>query len=164
MGLDHVFLNNGCTGHCVVQHVEVLVDGFRGDFLAETLLERAVGEVEADDDGPADIVPHLLHGSVVDKVQVIAFYKDTGAADFVGHQLALTERDTTTVAALGVVHGDTAVHLGLLTGLHELDLARGLLKTLALEDGGRCLGVFCKLLLHCLQEELLRSLDFCFLP
>jgi len=124
-----VFLNDCCAGHGVVQHVEVLVDGLRGDFLAETLLERVVGEVEANDDGPADIIPHLLHCCVVDKVEVVAFYKDVGAADFVGHQLALTERDTTTVAALGVVHGDTAVHLGLLTGLHELHLTRGLLKT-----------------------------------
>ncbi len=119
----------------MVQHVEVLVDGLRGDFLAETLLEGVVGEVEANDDGPADVIPHLLHGSVVDEVEVVAFYEDVGAADFVGHQLALTERDTTTVAALGVVHGDTAVHLGLLTGLHELDFARGLLKTFAGEHG-----------------------------
>jgi len=38
VGLNHVFLNNGCTGHGVVQHVEVLVDGLGGDFLAEALL------------------------------------------------------------------------------------------------------------------------------
>ena len=161
VGLDHVFLNDGRTGHRVVQHVEVLVDGFGGDFLAQTLLERAVGEVEADDDRPADIVPHLLHRSVVDEVQVIAFHKDTGGADFVGCQLALAERDTATVAALGVVRGNTAVHRDLLTFLHELDFSRGLLKTLAQEDGVHCLGVFGKLCLHCLQEELLGPFDFC---
>ena len=94
-----------------------------------------MGEVKTYDDGPADVVPHLLHGSVVDKVQVVSFYEDTGAADLVGHQLALAERDTTAVAPDGVVHGDTAVHLGLLTGLDELHLARGLGKTLALVDG-----------------------------
>ncbi len=112
MGLDHVFLNDGRAGHCVVQHVEVLVDGFRSNFLAETLLEGLVGEVEADDDRPADVVPHLLHCSVVHKVKVISLDKDAGAGNLVGCQLALAERDTTTVAALGVVHRDAALHCG----------------------------------------------------
>jgi hypothetical protein len=44
-----VFLNDGCAGHGVVEDVEVLVDGLRGNFLAETLLEGAVGEVVRSD-------------------------------------------------------------------------------------------------------------------
>ena len=60
--------------------------------------------------------------ALLTKWQVIALYKDTGGADFVGCQLALAERDTATVAALGVIHGDAAFHRGFLTCLDELHL------------------------------------------
>ena len=159
MGLDHVLLDHGCTGHGVVEHVEELVDGLRGDFLAETLLQGLVGKVHVHEDGPPDIVPHLLHGSVVDEVQVVALNEHAGARDLVGHQLALPERDAADVAADGVVHGDATGHCCSVPGFDELHLPRGLLQALAGKHGARALGVLGELLFQGLQEELLGSLD-----
>ncbi len=130
MGLDHVFLNDGASGHCVVDNVEILVDGFRSNFLAETLLQGLVGHVHGHDYGSADIIPHLLHGSIVDEVQVITLNEGSGAGDFIGHQLTLTHRDTAKVAAVRVVHGDSTCSFDLLVLGHELLLTGRLLKTI----------------------------------
>ncbi|OQC71774.1 MAG: hypothetical protein BWX50_00221 [Euryarchaeota archaeon ADurb.Bin009] len=163
VGLDHVLLDDGRTGHGVVQDMEVLVDRLGGDFLTETLLQGLVGKVHPDDDGSPDIVPHLLHSRVVDEVQVVALDEDAGAADLVGHQLALAHRYTAQVAALGVVHGYAAVHLGGKARLHELHLARRLANTVELvELGGLGLDVLSlELLLEGFQEQLLGSLNLC---
>ncbi len=154
VGLDHVLLDDGCTGHGVVQDVEVLVDRLRGNFLSETLLQGLVSEIHADDDRPPDIVPELLHGRVVDEVQVVTLDVDTGAGDLVGHQLALAHRDTAEVAALGVIHGDATVHLDGTARLHELHLTGGLADTTELiELGGLGLDILPpELLLKGFQE------------
>ncbi len=143
--------------------MEVLVDRLGGNLLAQTLLQGLVGKVHADDDRSPDIVPHLLHGRVVDVVQVVAFNEDAGAGDLVGHQLALAHRDTAKVAALGIVHGDAAVHLDGTARLHELHLTRGLANTVKLvELGSLGLDVLpLELLLEGLQEHLLGSLNLC---
>jgi hypothetical protein len=162
VGLHHVFLDNSGTGHCVVQHVEVLVDCLRGDLLAQTLLQGLVGEVHADDNRPADVVPELLHGSVVHEVQVVTFYEDTGLADLVGHQLALTERDTAKVAADRVVHGHATVHLGSFACFDELLLPGRLGEAAkAVERGVHGLGVLSlELLFQRVKEQFLCSLNF----
>jgi hypothetical protein len=149
VGLDHVFLNDRCTGHGVVEHCQVVADRFRSHGLAETLLQGLVGDVEADDDGPADVIPELLHRRVVDEVQVVAFYCDVGAADDVVHQLPLAEWDTTHVDHR-VVSGDAPLLGDGVTGLLELDLSLGLRVTLVLVLGHLCGRFFGKLLLHCL--------------
>lgn len=73
VGFDHHFLNHCCTGHGVVKDFKVVVDGFRGNFLTQPLLESLVSHVKTDDTGSPDVIPHLLHCSVVDVVEVIRF-------------------------------------------------------------------------------------------
>ncbi len=78
VGLDHVFLNHSSTRHCMVEDVEVFIDCLRCNFLSETLLECCVCKIHSYDNGPADVIPHLLHCSVVDEVQVVTLYEDVG--------------------------------------------------------------------------------------
>ena len=163
VSLDHVLLDDGRTGHGVVQDVEVLVDRLRGNLLSKTLLQRLVSKVHSDDDRPPDIVPHLLHSRVVDEVQVVALDEDAGTGDLVGHQLALAHRDTAQVAALGVIHGDATVHLDGAARLHELHLTGRLADAVELvELGGLGFDVLTlELLLEGLQEQLLGSFNLC---
>ena len=149
VSLDHVFLNDSCTGHGVVEHCQVVADRFGSHGLTKALLQRLVGDVEADDDGPANVVPQLLHCSVVDEVKVVAFYRDVGAAHGVRGELPLTEWDTTHVDHR-VVSGDAPLLGDCVSCLLELDfpLGLGVAFVLVLRSlGGR---VFGELLLHCL--------------
>ncbi len=143
--------------------MEVFVDRLGSNLFPEALLQGLVGKVHPDDDGPPDVVPHLLHRSVVDEVQVVALNEDAGVGDFVGHQLALAHRDAAEVAAFGVVHGDAAVHLDGTACLHELHLTGRLTDAVELvELGGLGLDVLSlELLLECLQEQFLGSLNLC---
>ncbi|OPX81055.1 MAG: hypothetical protein A4E43_00760 [Methanosaeta sp. PtaB.Bin005] len=74
VGLHHVLLNHGCAGHGVVEDLQVVVDGLGCDFLAQPLLQHLMGHVQADHNGPPDIIPELLHGWIVNEVQVVALY------------------------------------------------------------------------------------------
>ncbi len=136
VGLDHVFLNHCCARHCVVENVKVFVDGFRGNFLAETLLESCVCKIHTDDNSTADVIPELLHSSVVHEVEVITLYEDTSGGDFVGHKLSLTHGESAKVAVLRVIHRDTTFHLDTSGSLHEFAFSRGLLKATKVVERG----------------------------
>jgi len=142
--------------------VEVLVDGFRSNFLAKTLLKSAVCKVHVDDDSTTDIIPHLLHCRVVDKVQVITLYKGSGSGNFVGHELTLTHWQTTEVAAVGVVHGDSTAKFYLLGCFHELFLSCRLVQaTKVVKTGLGVCDVSLEFGLQCFEEKFLCSLYFC---
>jgi len=146
----------------VVKDVKVLVDGLRGDFLAKTLLQGLVCKVHVDDDGTTDIIPHLLHCRVVDKVQVVTLYKGSGSGNFVGHELTLTHWQTTEVAAVRVVHGDSTAKFYLLGCLHELFLSWGLVQTTkVVKTGLGICDVSLEFGLQCFEEKFLCSLNFC---
>jgi hypothetical protein len=94
VGLDHHFLNHCCTGHCVVENFKVVVDGFRGNFLTQPLLKGLVSQVKTDNTGSPDVIPHLLHCSVVYVVEVIRFTNNVSAGDDIRSNCTLADRST----------------------------------------------------------------------
>jgi len=131
VGLHHVLLNHGCTGHGVVEDLEIVVDGLGCDLLAQPLLKHLMGHIQADHDGPPDIIPELLHGGVVDEVQIVALYHILGGGELVGHQLPLTQGNAAGMD-IGIVAGHAALAFQLLGVLHELPLAGVLLRAQSL--------------------------------
>jgi len=147
--LCHVLLHDGAAGHRVVHGLEVVVNGLRSDLLAKPLLDDGVRGVQAGDDGPADIVPRLLHGGVVDKVQVIALGVYVGVGQLVGHQDTLAERN----ADVGVHHRDATSLGDLVRLLDPLPLPLGLLPaTVGVVMGAYLRRGLLELLLHRIQE------------
>ena len=110
----------------MVEDLEVVVDGLGCDFLAEPLLQNLMGHIQADHDGPPDIIPHLLNGWVVDEVQIVALYYILSSGELVGYELSLSERNAAGVN-IGVVAGHAALAFQLLGVVHELPLAGVLL-------------------------------------
>lgn len=150
--LGHVLLNDRTARHGVVHGLQVQVDGLRGDLLAQPLLDNAVGGVETDDDGPADIIPRLLHGGVVHEVQVVSLGVDVRVGQLVRHEDTLAERNANVL-----VHHWDATLLGDLVGLlYPLLLPLGLLPATKGVVVGVDLGrVLLELLLHRVNEELI---------
>ncbi|VVB67086.1 Uncharacterised protein [uncultured archaeon] len=122
MRLAHVLLNHGCAGHGVIEDLEIVVDGLGCDLFAQPLLQHLVGHIQAHDDGPADVIPHLLHGGVVDEVQVVALYHILSSGELVWYELPLSQGYSAAVD-IGVVAGHATLALELLGVLHELPLA-----------------------------------------
>ena len=161
MRFAHVLLNHGCAGHGVVEDLEIVIDGLGCDLLAEPLLQHLVGHIQTDNYGPPDIIPHLLHGWIVDEVQIVALYDIVGSGELVGYELPLSQGNAAGVN-IGIVAGHAALLLQLLGGLHELPLADVLIgpqsqisRRLAFEFrlvllGDRLLGI--ELPVQCFQE------------
>src|SRR5665648_858467 len=91
---DHVFLNNCCSRKCVVDHIKIVCDCFRCDFLAESLFECLVCNVKTDNACSSDIIPHLLHCCIVYEVKIVAFADSVCTGDCVWGELSLAEWDT----------------------------------------------------------------------
>src|SRR5512137_1062140 len=128
VSLYHVLLNHGCSGHGVVEDLQVVVDGLRSNLFAQTLLQHLVGHIQTYNDGPADIIPHLLHSWVVDEVQVVALYYVLSSGELVGDQLPLSERYSTAVD-IRVVAGNATLAGDFLGRLHKFPLTRTLIRT-----------------------------------
>ncbi|VVB92073.1 Uncharacterised protein [uncultured archaeon] len=94
MGFDHVFLDDCCAGHCMVQDFEIVVDCLRGNFLAQSLLKCLVCQVKSYDACSPYVVPFLLHCSIVDEVEIVTIAYDICSRYYVWGQLSLTHGDT----------------------------------------------------------------------
>ncbi len=94
MGLDHHFLDDSCTRHCVVQYFQIVVDALRCDFLAQPLFQSLMSQVHTYNAGSPDIIPFLLHSRIVDIVEVVAIAYNICSTKGVRGQLSLTQWDT----------------------------------------------------------------------
>ena len=126
-----MFLDNGRTGHRVVQCLEIAVDGLGGNLLAESPGQRLVSGVKTYDNRTPDLIPHLLHCGVVDVVEVIAFTHHVGPRDIVRHELPLAEGHTAEVD-VDVVRRYSTVLGDFCAPFLELALVLGLSPPLAL--------------------------------
>src|SRR3972149_1567289 len=102
MCLDHVFLNDRCARHGMVQNCQIVVDRLWGNFLAQSLLKGLMCEVKSYDACSPDIIPFLLHRSIVDEVKIVTITYDICSRYCIWGQLSLTHRDTGKVK-LGVI-------------------------------------------------------------
>ena len=128
VSLNHVFLYHCTAWQCVVHNFKIVVDRFWCDFHTQSLLKRFVCKVKTYDNSPSDIIPHLLHCSIVDIVKVICLYKHVGTGECIRCKCSLTEWDTGTVH-VGIISYKTSLLCEILTGFLHLDLSWALLNT-----------------------------------
>ena len=73
MDFKYMLLHHCTTNHGMVEDLKVVINGFRGNLFAKPLLQYLMTHIQSNDNSATNIIPHLLHCRVINKMQIIPF-------------------------------------------------------------------------------------------